>query len=461
MSLGNRIGALSGISFAAAALREPKRGGLLLGLRVFSPVGPGAQPAATLRGRVELGGEDLEVRCVDGGVHPAVCFTEEGVQRMGDGFLSTLVSEGGMREISSIVGCIMANRGQWGESDDLTKQLLTEILLSVHDNRPIAFDRSSREEIHLIFKLLDYLGLDQWQERLEGSLPPMALQDTPPTVFSLDRSEAELAPVLTNFRALKCLIIQGPVSQNFLDSLPPTLLRLDLSSCDMTNRILMRKEVALAAVAQTGRALHWASAGLRGDKEVVMVAVAQNGGALEYASDGLKGDKEVVLVAVARDGRALFFASVGLRADKEVVMAAVAQSGGALVYASAALKADREVVLSAVAQNGAALEYASVGLRGDKEVVMAAVAQNGWAQYGVALRHASIGLKGDKEVVMVAVAQNGWALEYASDGLKGDKEVVLVAVARNGRALEFASAGLRGDKEVVMAAVWQVSGICL
>ena len=278
MSLGNRIGASSGSSSFGAALGGPQRGVVLLDSfilhNVLRSVAPGAQAAATLRGRVELGGEDLGVRCVDGGVYPAACFTEEGVQRMGDGVLSTLVSEGGMREISSIVGCIMDNRGQWGESDHLTKQLLTEILLSVNDNRPIAFDRRSREEIHLIFKLLDYLGLDQWQQELEGSLPPMALQDTPHTVFSLHRSEAELAPVLTDFRALKCLIIQGPVSQNFLDSLPPTLLRLDLSSCDMTNRILMRKEVALAAVAQDGRALRFASDGLRADRDVVIVARA-------------------------------------------------------------------------------------------------------------------------------------------------------------------------------------------
>jgi Domain of unknown function (DUF4116) len=311
---------LLGSSFGPAALGEPEGRDLLLDFRVFSPAGPGAQPAATLRGRVELGGGDLEM--VDRGVHPAVCFTEEGVQRMGDGFLSTLLSEGGVTDISSIVGCIMANRGSWGESDHLSKRLLTEILLSVNDDRPIAFDRSSREEIHLIFKLLDYLGLDQWQERLEVSLPPMPLQDTPPTVFSLDRSEEELAPVLENFRGLKCLIIRGEVSQNFLDSLPPTLLLLDLSSCDMTNRILMRKEVTLAAVAQNSWGLEYASAELRGDKEVVMAAVAQYGGALRFASAGLTGDKEVVMTAVAQYGGALEDASDELRADEEVVMAA-------------------------------------------------------------------------------------------------------------------------------------------
>ncbi|MCX6988549.1 MAG: hypothetical protein NTZ52_03475, partial [Chlamydiae bacterium] len=150
MSLGNRIEASLGISCGAAALGEPEREDLRLGSYVFSSANSVAHAAASLRGRVGLLGEDLKVRRVDGGVYPAVCFTEEGVQRMGDGFLSTLVSEGGEREISSIVGCIMANRGPWGESDDLTKQLLTEILLSVNDDQPIAFDRSSREEIHLI-----------------------------------------------------------------------------------------------------------------------------------------------------------------------------------------------------------------------------------------------------------------------------------------------------------------------
>ena len=225
----------------------------------------------------------------------------------------------------------------------------------MNDNQPIAFDRSSREEIDLIFKLLDYLGLDQRQQELERSLPPMALQDTPHTVFSLHRSEAELTPVLTDFRALRFLRIQGPVSQNFLDSLPPTLLRLDLSSCDMTGRILTRKEVALAAVAQEGWALRFASAGLTGDKEVVLAAVAQNGYALEFASEGLKANKEVVLAAVHENGYALEFASEGLKADKEVVLAAVLHSRG-----GSALHSRGGSALHS--RGGSALKYASTWL---------------------------------------------------------------------------------------------------
>ena len=58
------------------------------------------------------------------------------------------------------------------------------------------------------------------------------------------------------------------------------------------------------------------------DKEEVMAAVAQNGWALEYASDGLRGDKEVVMAAVAQSGGALEYASAGLRVDPDVVIVA-------------------------------------------------------------------------------------------------------------------------------------------
>ena len=55
----------------------------------------------------------------------------------------------------------------------------------------------------------------------------------------------------------------------------------------------------MAAVAQNGRALRFASDGLRADRDVVIVAVAQNGRALEYASAGLRVDPDVVIVARA------------------------------------------------------------------------------------------------------------------------------------------------------------------
>jgi len=123
----------------------------------------------------------------------------------------------------------------------------------------------------------------------------------------------------------------------------------------------------LAAVAQNGHALDYASEELKADMEVVLAAIAQNGCALDYASKELKGDKEFVLAAVAQNGCALAYASKELKADKEVVLAAVAQNGYALMYASKELKGDKEVVLAAVAQNGRALHYPSAVLQAHRD----------------------------------------------------------------------------------------------
>jgi len=81
-----------------------------------------------------------------------------------------------------------------------------------------------------------------------------------------------------------------------------------------------------------------------------------------------------VLAAVAQYGLVLQYASETLRADRGVVLAAVAQEGRALKWASEPLRADRGVVLAAVAQRGRVLRYASVLLRNDPEVLLAAVA---------------------------------------------------------------------------------------
>ena len=384
MSSENRIGASSGSSsFGAAALGGPQRGVLPLSSCVFRPVDPGAQNPPSLGGRVELGGKDLGPGGVkDINVPLKVTIPREILIGDGPGYLAgharwNFDKPGDVQfDVDQLLQSFESKEGQ-----DIARPLLVAILEAIRDEQDPQFDwdkdpNKKLDQIHGVFALCDYLSLQGFQEKhLEPfyeKFPGIAISDTPDTVFSLHRSEAELSPVLTDFRALKCLIIQGPVSQNFLDSLPPTLLRLDLSSCDMTNRILMRKEVALAAVAQEGWALRFASAGLRGDKEVVLAAVAQDGRALRFASVELTGDKEVVMAAVAQDGSALQRASPNLQADKEVVMAAVAQDGRVLEHVSDALKADRDVVLAAVAQDGWALGFASAGLRVDPDVVIVA-----------------------------------------------------------------------------------------
>ena len=139
-----------------------------------------------------------------------------------------------------------------------------------------------------------------------------------------------------------------------------------------------------------------------------MAAVAQKGDALQFASEELKNDREIVMAAMVKLYHNLKLGRVNTL--KEVVMAAVTQNGDALRYASNELENDKEIVMAAVAQKGRALEYASEELKNDKEIVMAAVTQD-----GLALEYASNELKKDKEIVMAAVAQDGGAIIYVSE----------------------------------------------
>ena len=67
----------------------------------------------------------------------------------------------------------------------------------------------------------------------------------------------------------------------------------------------------MAAVAQNGEALQWASEGMKGDRELCMAAVAQNGHALEYCSvEPLQHDLKICTFATVRNnGMALSVAS--------------------------------------------------------------------------------------------------------------------------------------------------------
>ena len=84
-------------------------------------------------------------------------------------------------------------------------------------------------------------------------------------------------------------------------------------------------------------------------------------------------DREFMISAVTRNGRALKYATEGLRSDQELVTAAVTQNGRALQYADASLRQSREVVLFAVRQDGFALRFASRDLQQDAEIKQQAV----------------------------------------------------------------------------------------
>eukprot|EP01046_Picozoa_sp_COSAG06_P048048 COSAG06_NODE_7105_length_2632_cov_3.095934_2_plen_254_part_00 len=146
------------------------------------------------------------------------------------------------------------------------------------------------------------------------------------------------------------------------------------------------------------------------DHQTVLAAVAQQGWALKFASSELQGSAEIVRVAVEQDGHALRHASAEMRGSADIVRVAVAQAGSSLQYASAELQGSAEIVRVAVEQSGYALRYASAELKGSAEIVRVAVAQD-----GDALQYASSELRGSAEIVRVAVEQSGYyALQYAS-----------------------------------------------
>ena len=208
------------------------------------------------------------------------------------------------------------------------------------------------------------------------------------------------------------------------------------------------KEVAYAAVQQSGQALQHVSHELQRDRKIVLAAVKNYGWALKDASEELKNDKEFVLAAIVQTGMRLDYATLKLRSDKEIVLAAVKRHGEALKYASEELQNDPEIVYAAVKQNSDALQFASKELKKDREFILAAVVRGGQA-----LQFANWTLQNDKEVVMAAVVQNGRALQFASPALKKDPEIVLTAVQEDPVALQYADSSVLRDKEFILIIV--------
>lgn len=153
------------------------------------------------------------------------------------------------------------------------------------------------------------------------------------------------------------------------------------------------------------------------NKQAVLEAVKQDGRALEFASDGLKNDKEIVLESIQQDGKNIAYASNELRADKELALTAVQQNICALVDIDAKFLNDKEIVLEAVKQDGYLLRYASDNLKNDKEVVLAAINSKGsLASWG--FRFASPAMRDDIEVVRTAIQKDSFSMKFASERIQ-------------------------------------------
>lgn len=300
-------------------------------------------------------------------------FTGTDLQRLGNGFLSNLVENLKISSIEDVVHVIMEARSPstvLDTSDDMTTHimlyppgdpdgplvahLLREILISIKENRPIAFNRDDLKQIHLVFALIDYLGLDELQDnqlepfqaRFPDIVDPMQF---PSTIHCLtynhqsdyrwvfSRAERDLLSrnpkalsLSDRFPALKQVKVQGDIPDRFLTLLPNHLLSLDLTDCERiggrgVNGMSLSTELALMLVAQDGCQLSRLSLELKGNKAVALKAVTQNGQAFQYVSYELRADKEVLLKAIETDPGIVHLAPEALQADPEVVLAVADQ----------------------------------------------------------------------------------------------------------------------------------------
>jgi uncharacterized membrane protein affecting hemolysin expression len=105
----------------------------------------------------------------------------------------------------------------------------------------------------------------------------------------------------------------------------------------------------------------------------VLAALAQDGEAIRFASPQLQNNLAVVMAAVQQSGWALEFVLEEWHHHPQVVHAAVSQEGGALACAAEQFHSDRAIVLAAVSaphedpwREATALYFASPELQADK-----------------------------------------------------------------------------------------------
>lgn len=116
----------------------------------------------------------------------------------------------------------------------------------------------------------------------------------------------------------RCILLLIPVIGNIIVALVD--LRKYIARVEPSR--IVDRNIALAAVQQSGLNLRYVSEELCNERDIVLAAARQNGRALRYASEGLRNDREIVLAAVQQDGRAQRYASEGLHDDQEVVVVA-------------------------------------------------------------------------------------------------------------------------------------------
>ncbi len=291
-----------------------------------------------------------------------------------------------------------------------------------------------------------------------------------------------------------------------------------LSPCAFMDSVFLKdRDIALAAVTQTGASLQYLPDAFRRDQEIVMTAL-DNGNAADFvppelfnahdiaiAAESLfhipevfRDDEAIVMRAVDSDGLQLKYASERLRRNIEIVTAAVSSDGRALEFAGGELNNNREIVRLAINYDSTTLSFASTALQNDNALVLEAISHHysSLRYAGKDLRfapdflldafkianqclryvpwpilkdpsfiHAALDLdisafsylpfreRFDENLALKAVSHYPWLLMSSPTALRQKKHIVMAAVLHEGAALEYAAVELRNDPDVVRTAI--------
>eukprot|EP00933_Yihiella_yeosuensis_P071773 TRINITY_DN80004_c0_g1_i1.p1 TRINITY_DN80004_c0_g1~~TRINITY_DN80004_c0_g1_i1.p1 ORF type:complete len:884 (+),score=185.80 TRINITY_DN80004_c0_g1_i1:95-2746(+) len=205
-----------------------------------------------------------------------------------------------------------------------------------------------------------------------------------------------------------------------------------------------------------GQQLRLAPPEFQADRDVVLAAVKRSWKALQFASEELQSDLEIATTALDQDLKAADFIGQSLWEDRIFVLFAVQKDWQYLELCSDKLLADPEIVLAAVQGHWEAIFWADPGAWDFIEVPRVAARQGGWEVHDRApLPRIQAALKADKEFVMTCISHDWNCLRHVNQELLDDPEVGRAAVHKDWRALRYLSRDLQFDRQIVESMVKQ------
>eukprot|EP00439_Symbiodinium_sp_Y106_P007600 s4736_g1.t1 len=245
----------------------------------------------------------------------------------------------------------------------------------------------------------------------------------------IDGPEAEVALVHMDHQKLE------PISDR--DKLQVMLLSDGEALAYATEEFRRDRDLALAALRQTGKALRHIRGALLADEEIVELAMASHPLALARAAKAARKNPKLAAKALNADPDMIRFLHPDLLGNEAFLMPHIEKNGLLLEHVR---RQTSKIAAAAVEQNPLALAFCKAH-HITEPMVMTAVAKN-----GLALRFVPAQFK-LRQVVLVAVGQNPRAAKYV-----GAKALLLDAVRDYPHALKFARSEFLADADVVSMA---------